>query len=331
MHVIAALAFDGVLPFELAMPCEIFGRASVPGLASPYSVRVCGEAAAIKAGAFDLNVPFDLAHVAEAQTVILPGMADPVALVSNGVIAAVRSAADRGARIASICTGAFILAKAGPLDGLHATTHWRAAPMLAAMYPGIQVDPGVLYVDNGQILTSAGAAAGMDLCLHMLRQDHGAAVAADAARLAVMPLERDGGQAQFIVHEPPRTGATLAPLLQWMLQHLDESLSLNDLAKHAGMSMRSMSRHFKQQVGTTPHQWLLTARVRRAQELLETTSLSVEQIALQVGFESAVTLRERFSRELLVSPRGYRRSMGGTGARACQVKVSSNGRHPQAG
>lgn len=331
MHVIAALAFDGVLPFELAMPCEIFGRASVPGLATPYGVRVCGEAAAIKAGAFDLKVPFDLAHVAEAQTVILPGMTDPAALISNGVIAAVRSAADRGARIASICTGAFILAKAGLLDGLRATTHWRAAPVLAAMYPAIQVDPSVLYVDNGQILTSAGAAAGMDLCLHMLRQDHGAAVAADAARLAVMPLERDGGQAQFIVHEPPRSGATLALLLQWMLQHLDKSLSLNDLAKHAGMSTRSMSRRFKQQVGTTPHQWLLTARVRRAQELLETTSLSVEQIALQVGFESAVTLRERFSRELLVSPRGYRRTMGGTGASACQAKVSSNGHHPQAG
>ncbi len=169
----------------------------------------------------------------------------------------------------------------------------------------------MLFVDAGAVLTSAGAAAGMDLCLHMLRRDHGAAVAADAARLAVMPLERDGGQAQFIVHAPLAPETTLAPVLHWMLRNLHRSPPLAEIARHAGMSTRSFSRRFRAQLGTTPLQWMLTARVRRAQALLETTRLTVEQVALQVGFESAVTLRERFARELSISPRGYRRAMGG--------------------
>ena len=314
MHEIAVIAFDGVVPFELAMPCEVFGRAVVPGQEDPYVVRVCGETAAIKAGAFDLRVPFGLAPVATADTVIVPGIADPAAPVSDALIMALRGAADQGARIASICTGAFVLAAAGLLDGRRATTHWRAASALAARYPMIEVDPGLLYVDEGLVLTSAGAAAGLDLCLHMLRRDHGAAVAADAARVAVMPLERDGGQAQFIVHAPPSSGTTLEPLLRWMLQNLHRSPDLEEIAVHAGMSTRSLSRRFREQVGTTPMQWMLTARVRRAQALLETTRLSVEQVALQVGFESAVTLRERFSRELSISPKGYRRAMGGMSA-----------------
>ena len=311
MHVIAVIAFDGVVPFELAMPCEVFGHAVLAGRDAPYVVRVCGEAARIKTSAFDLQVPFGLDQVAAADTVIVPGIADHQRPIPTAVVAAVRDAAARGARIASICTGAFVLAACGLLDGRRATTHWRAADALAARYPAIEVDPDVLFVDAGAVLTSAGAAAGMDLCLHMLRRDHGAAVAADAARLAVMPLERDGGQAQFIVHAPPASAATLAPVLHWMLQNLHRSPKLAEIARHAGMSTRSFSRRFREQLGTTPLQWMLAARVRRAQALLESTRLTVEQVALQVGFDSAVTLRERFARQLSISPARYRRAMGG--------------------
>lgn len=310
-HVVAAIALHGVLPFELAMPCEVFGRAVVPGLQTAYEVRVCGEAPGVRAGAFDLQVPWDLNQVAGAQTVILPGIADPTTPIPEAVVAAIRGAAGRGARIASICTGAFVLAATGLLDGLRATTHWRAAAALAARYPAIEVDPDVLFVDHGQLLTSAGAVAGIDLCLHMVRRDYGSAAAANAARLAVMPLERDGGQAQFIVHEPPQSGAALGPLLQWAARNLHRPVSLEEIAAQAGMSTRWLSRRFREQAGTTPLQWLLASRVRRAQELLEVTSLSVEQVALQVGFESAVALRERFARSLGVSPTGYRRAMGG--------------------
>lgn len=311
MHEVSVIAVHGVVPLTLAMPCEVFGRVTVPGVHNPYRVRVCGETKDIKAGAFDLRVPWDLSHVADAHTVVLPGIADPAAPISENVIAAVRAAAGRGARIASICSGAFVLAATGLLDGLRATTHWRAALDLAARYPAIEVDPDVLFVDNGQILTSAGAAAGFDLFLHMVRRDYGSAVAADVARLMVMPLERDGGQAQFIVHEPPASDATLEPLLQWMDRNLGRPLDLEEISRQAAMSTRTLNRRFRQQTGTTPLQWLLTARIRRAQALLETTTLSVEQITVRVGFESAVTFRERFSRMLRISPTAYRRTMGG--------------------
>ncbi len=195
MHIVAVVAYHGVLPFDLAMPCEVFARVAVPGVAEPYRVKVCGTARTVRAGLVDLRAPYRLADVAGARTVILPGIADPGVPVSREVISTVRDAAEQGARVASICTGAFVLAATGLLDGLRATTHWAAAPMLAAAYPAVVVDPGVLFVDNGEILTSAGAAAGLDLCLHMVRRDYGPAAAAHAARLAVMPLERDGGQA----------------------------------------------------------------------------------------------------------------------------------------
>ena len=310
MHTVAIVALHGVLPFEVGIACEVFGRVAVPGLPEPYRVRVCGEAKEVKAGAFDLRVAWNLGHVAGADTVLVPGIANPLMPISEEAVAVVRQAAGHGARIASICTGAFVLAAAGLLDGLRATTHWKAAPELAARYPAVSVDPTVLYVDNGRILTSAGAAAGLDLCLHMVRSDHGAAVAADAARLAVMPLERDGGQAQLIVHEPPRLSATLAPLLQWMDQNLHRPLSLDEIARRTAVSPRTLSRRFREQTGTTPLQWVLAARVRRAQTLLETTALPVEQVAMQAGFESAVSLRERFAKALGVSPTGYRRAMG---------------------
>ncbi len=236
----------------------------------------------------------------------------PTAPLSPAVRTALRQAADAGTRIASICSGAFPLAAGGLLDGLRATTHWAAAPQLAAAYPGIDVDPDVLYVDNGQILTSAGAAAGLDLCLHLIRRDYGSAVAADAARLSVMPLEREGGQAQFIVHDhtPTPRGSTLDPVLAWLRADLARDRTLDDIAAHAGVSTRTLVRRFRDQTGTTPLQWLHRARIRQAQHLLESTRHSVERIGEQVGFGSATAFRDRFKRTTGVSPQAYRRSFG---------------------
>jgi transcriptional regulator GlxA family with amidase domain len=205
--------------------------------------------------------------------------------------------------------GAFTLAATGLLDGLRATTHWRAAAALARRYPRVAVDPDVLFVDNGQFLTSAGAAAGLDLCLHLIRRDYGAAVAADAARTAVMPLERAGGQAQFIAHPPPiPDGATLEPLLRWLDQNAHRELTLGQIAAQARLSVRTLNRRFREQTGTTPLQWLHRARLRRAQCLLETTSLPVERIAGQVGFGSPTAFRDHFRRLVGTSPHAYRRA-----------------------
>lgn len=300
MHVIAVLALHGLIPFDLTIPCEVFGR--VPG----YDIRVCGEARRIRAAHFDLAVPHGLDMLDGADTIIVPGITDVRGPVPAKVIAALQRA--RGARIASICTGAFVLAAAGLLDGRRATTHWLAAPLLAQRYPAIEVDPDVLFVDGGRILTSAGAAAGLDLCLHILRGDRGAAVAAEAACLAVMPPQREGGQAQFIRHGPATEGAGLAPLLDWLRRNLQRPLTLASIASRAGMSLRTLSRRFRDQTGTTPLQWLLTARVRRAQHLLETTTLGIEQVATRCGFESAASFRDRFGRVAGVSPSAWRRS-----------------------
>jgi len=311
MHTVAVIAMHGVIPFDVSIPCEVFGRVSTPGQTEPYRVLVCGEAREIKAGPFDLKTQWDLSHVAGAQTVIVPGISNITMPISEGVLDAIGAAYVSGARIASICTGAFVLAATGLLDGKRATTHWAAADELAKRYPRIQVDPDVLYMDGGQLLTSAGAAAGLDLCLHLVRQDYGAAVAAQTARLSVMPLERTGGQAQFIRRELPTSSELLAPLLTWLEEHLAEQLSLEDIAQHVGISTRTLTRRFRAQTGTTPLQWVLTVRIRHSQELLETTTLSAEKIAHQVGFDSVSAFRECFYRRVGTTPQGYRRSFSG--------------------
>jgi len=310
MHLVGVLALHGVIPFDLAMPCEAFGYVAVPGVAEPYTVRVCGEARDIKAGAYDLRVMWDIHQLAHAATIIVPGIRQPTMPISEEIVDALQAAAQRGARIASICTGAFVLAAAGLLDGMRATTHWRAARELAQLHPNVIVDPNVLFVDTGQILTSAGAAAGLDLCLHMIRRDYGATAAANAARLAIVPLERDGGQAQYIAEESSASTTALEPVLQWMDTHLQQGLTLADIAAHACTSTRTLSRRFKQQLGMTPLMWVLRARVRRAQALLESSGHSVEEVATQVGFESAATLRLHFHRIVGVSPTAYRRALG---------------------
>ncbi|MEJ7814533.1 MAG: helix-turn-helix domain-containing protein [Rubrobacter sp.] len=309
MHTVTVLALDEVLAFDLSTPVEVFGRARLPDGRVAYRVCVCAPTDEVDAGVFALRAPWGLDALAGADTIILPGLADPTAHISEDVLEALRAAAEGGTRIASICVGAFTLAAAGLLDGLRATTHWAAAKELSRRYPDVDVDADVLFVDNCQILTSAGAAAGLDLCLHMIRQDHGSAVAADAARLAVMPLERDGGQAQYIVHEQrDAEGSNLEPLLRWMEENAHRELTLDDIATRATMSSRTLNRRFREQTGTTPLQWLRRSRIRRAQYLLETTGHSVERIALQVGFGSPTSFRDRFKRLVGTSPHAYRRA-----------------------
>ncbi|AQZ66432.1 Transcriptional regulator containing an amidase domain and an AraC-type DNA-binding HTH domain [[Actinomadura] parvosata subsp. kistnae] len=316
MHTVAVLALDQVIPFDLSVPIETFARTRLPGGHPAYRVRVCGERPEVDAGAFTVRVPGGLDELRAADTVIVPGVSDPFAPLPGGVRDALRAAAANGARIASICSGAFPLAATGLLDGLRVTTHWVLAERLAAAYPLLEVAPDVLYVDNGQFLTSAGAAAGLDLCLHLIRRDHGSAVAADAARLSVMPLEREGGQAQFIVHDHPVVprGSELEPLLGWLQDNLAGPLTLDDISAHAGMSTRTLIRRFREQTGTTPLRWLHRARIRQAQHLLETTRQPVERIGAQVGFGSPTAFRDRFKRMTGVSPAGYRRAFGSKAA-----------------
>ncbi|WP_236790608.1 GlxA family transcriptional regulator [Amycolatopsis sp. GM8] len=308
MHTVAVLALDKVIPFDLATPIEVFTRTVLPDGRPAYDIRISGVTPAVDAGAFTLHAPWGLDALAEADTIILPGCADLTAPVPDEVLDALRKAAADGTRIASICSGAFILAATGLLDGLRATTHWRAAALLARRHPEIDVDADVLYVDSGQFLTSAGAAAGLDLCLHLIRRDHGSAVAADAARLSVMPLEREGGQAQFIVPDQPPTpqGSVLEPVLRWLGDNAARDLTLDQIAAHAGMSARSLNRRFREQIGTTPLQWLLRARIRRAQHLLEATDHAVDRIAGEVGFGSATAFRDRFKRVVGTTPKSYR-------------------------
>ena len=308
-HVVAVVAFDGVVLGDLASACDIFGLARTKDGRAAYEVRVCSESADVESLHVALRVPWRLSSLARANTVIVPGVYDIDRPISAAVLRAVRRAADRGARVASICTGAFVLAATGVLDGLRATTHWRAAGNLARRYPRIDVDPNVLYVDNGRVLTSAGAAAGLDLCIHLVRRDRGAEAAAAVARLAVMPLERAGGQAQFIKHELPSDAqGSMGPLLTWIDQNLQEELPLSAIARRAAMSTRTLSRRFHEQVGATPAAWIARARVRRAQRLLETTDLSIEQVAAEAGFGSAAVMRVHFGEVVGTSPLTYRRA-----------------------
>lgn len=303
------VAFDGVVLGDLATPCEVFGRVKDASGRAAYAVRVCSARPVVETAHVRLTIPWRLSVFRRAHTVIVPGIDDLNRPVPDALVAALRRAVARGVRVASICTGAFVLARTGALDGRAATTHWLVASELARRFPNVAVKPDVLYVDHGSVLTSAGAAAGLDLCLHLVRRDFGAEVAAHAARAAVMPLERAGGQAQFIVRERPDTAdATFGPLLSWIQQNLQRDLTLPVIARHAVMSCRTLSRRFRERVGTTPAAWIASARVREAQRLLETTSLSVEAVADKAGFGSAPVLRERFRTIVGVGPLAYRRA-----------------------
>ena len=310
IHTVAILAAHGVVAYDMSIPLEVFSCVRLPDPGQEYRVQLCGEAAEVRVRGFNIRAPWTLDDLARADTVIVPGIDDPMAPVPETILASILAAWKNGARVASICSGTFVLAAAGLLDGRRATTHWLAADLLAERYPAVTVDPDVLFVDEGRIVTSAGSSAGLDMCLHLLRRDHGHAVASHAARLAVAPLDREGGQAQFIRHEPPGSTASLAPLLDWMSANAHRPLTVDELARQAATSPRTLARRFREQTGTTPLQWLIAARVRRAQELLETSSLSVDQIAAATGFDGAASLRDRFHRTIGVSPKSYRRSFG---------------------
>ncbi|WP_406368895.1 helix-turn-helix domain-containing protein [Streptomyces sp. NBC_00647] len=308
MDTVALAVTDGMLHFELALAYEVFGSApdAVPG--PWYDIAVCGPDA-VRVGRFLLEPDHGLDHLARADTVIVPGWADVDRDPPADLVDAVRAAHEAGARIASLCTGAFVLAAAGLLDGKRATTHWAHTQELAVRHPQVQVDPDVLYVDNGSVLTSAGKAAAMDLCLHLVRLDHGSSVANSVARRLVVPPHRDGGQAQFVTTPvPARDNHPLAELFPWVIERLDHPLTVEDLARQARMSSRNLGRHFRSVTGTTPLQWLLTQRIRHAQELLETTDAGVDTIAAATGMGTATTLRRHFNRTVGVPPDAYRRT-----------------------
>ncbi|MGW0931162.1 helix-turn-helix domain-containing protein [Streptomyces sp. NPDC002644] len=307
-HTVAIAVTDGMLNFELALAVEVFGSqpAAVPG--PWYELVVCGPRP-VGSGRFLLEPDRGLEGLADADTVIVPGWADLDEPLPAELVAAVRSAHDAGARVVSLCTGAFVLAAAGLLDGLRATTHWAHTDELKTRHPQVEVDPDVLYVDNGSVLTSAGKAAAMDLCLHVVRLDRGSAVVNAVARRLVVPPHRDGGQAQFVATPVPTPdNHPLADLLPWAVERIDQPLTVEDLARKAGMSSRHLTRLFRAVTGTTPLRWLLTQRIRHAQELLETTDDGIDSIATATGVGTATTLRRHFHRTVGVPPDTYRRT-----------------------
>jgi transcriptional regulator GlxA family with amidase domain len=313
LHTVAAIAFDNLSIFELAVACEVFGIDRSDMNLPNYDFFVCAAdepPLRVKGGLFTMDTPYRLADLERADTVVIPAWPAPGHSPPDRILDAVRSAHERGARLLSVCSGAFVLAAAGLLDGRRATTHWMYAAQMARQYPKVKVDPRALYVGQDNIYTSAGTAAGIDLCLHIVRLDHGAEVANMFARRMVVPPHRDGGQAQYVDLPMPVTAEDhdLSATLSWMSQHLDRAISVPELARRAHMSARTFARRFISQTGTTPHKWLLGQRLLRAQQLLETTELPVEIVAERSGLGSAATLRQYFQRHLSTSPVAYRRT-----------------------
>lgn len=315
MHSVAILAYDGMSGFESGVAAEIFGMTELSerfsaGLISPwYSVKLCSEQPEIRLlGGATVRTSYGLDDLAAADTVVIPSVSDVAQPISPELVSAIRAADSREARLVSICSGAFALAAAGVLDGRSATTHWIYVDLLRERYPAITIDPAPLYVDSGRVLTSAGCAAGLDLCLHIVRSDHGARVANDVARRLVIAPHRGGGQAQYIetpVPEPTTDGR-IAAGMAWALENLDSTITLDDLAAQSTMSRRSYLRQFAKATGTTPIKWLTAQRIQASLALLESSSFSVEQIADRVGFDSPVTYRYHFVRQMRTTPSEYR-------------------------
>jgi transcriptional regulator GlxA family with amidase domain len=298
-HRVAVLAFDGVVAFDLATPLQVFN--SVRG----YETVVCAANPHVAAAhGFGIVAPAGLEALATADTVVVPGIADERTPLPDETLEALRSA---NARMTSICTGAFVLGWAGLLDGRRATTHWRSIDEFRRQFPLVEVEPDVLYVDEGDLVTSAGVAAGIDLCLHLVRRDLGAEAANAAARRVVVAPHRDGGQAQFVDRPMPEAAAAgLEPTRTWALARLHEPLTVEAMAAHAGYAPRTFARRFRAETGTTPLQWLVAQRVVHARRLLETTDLPVEHVAGRAGFGTAVNLREHFRRHVATTPTAYR-------------------------
>ncbi|MFF7363348.1 helix-turn-helix domain-containing protein [Streptomyces sp. NPDC008125] len=312
---VAALLLDEVHPFELGVLCEVFGLdRSDEGLPVHDFAVVSAEGPSLRTHAgFTLSTPHGLERLEEADLIAVPAGSHFVAReYPDEVLDALRRAMDRGARVLSVCSGAFALGAAGLLDGRRCTTHWRHSDELARRYPLARVEPDVLYVDEGQVITSAGTAAGIDACLHLVRQEYGQDVANVIARRMVVPPHRDGGQAQYVKRPLPRTGCdTVGDTLAWMENHLDREMTVDQLAALAHMSPRTYARRFQQETGTTPYRWLLRQRVLLAQHLLETSDETMEAIAGRTGFGNAAALRHQFVRSLGTTPNAYRRTFRG--------------------
>ena len=303
MHTVAVVLMDGVVEFDFSIPCEVFGT-DRREIADPwYRFAVVGGRVRTQAGLV-FEGTNDLRYLARADTIIVPGATTSDAPPPELIRALVR-AHERGARIASVCVGAFVLAEAGLLDGRRATTHWAYADELQQRYPLVDVDPSVLYVDEGNVLTSAGVAAGVDLCLHLVELDHGTEAAAAVARRLVMPVHRSGGQAQYI-HTP--VAPATSDLVDWASEHVGDGLTVDDLARHACVSPRTLTRKFRAATGLPPGEWLQRARLQRARQLLESSDLPVEQVARSAGYDSSTAMRAQFTLHLHTSPRAYRRT-----------------------
>lgn len=312
-HKVAALVIDDANPFEFAVAAEVFGieRPEIPEWDYEFELVASGRRVTLHGGA-QLHTTADLDALTTADTVVVPA-GNVFSPNDPDIVAAVAAAHARGARVMSFCSGAFVLGDAGLLDGRRATTHWKYTRQFTRRFPRVQVDPNVLFVDAGDVLTSAGTAAGIDLALHVVRGDLGAEAARVVARRMVVPPHRDGGQAQFIDGAPQARVRPdeLSGVLEWARTRLDQDLSVAVLASRAAMSERTFNRRFKESTGTTPFRWLLTQRLQRAQELLETTALDVDRVAAQAGFGTAANLREHFRRELRTTPSAYRRAFSG--------------------
>ena len=310
--VVCAIAYDGLCTFEFGIAFEVFGLAR-PEFENWYNFRtVASETGPLNAsGGLIFTASYDLSALDDASIVIIPGWKSVDAPIPETLIAAIRAAHARGARIVSICSGVFVLAATGLLDGRQATTHWRYVDILKARYPQIDVNGDVLYVDNKDVLTSAGSAAGLDLCLHIVRQDWGVDYANVVARRLVLPAQREGGQRQFILSPVPKErGGQLAPLLDRILMELDQSWPVARMAMEAGLSNRTLARRFRDATGETPLSWLTSKRVQHAASLLESTSATLPDIAATSGFGTAETFRREFKRHLGTTPSRYRMAFG---------------------
>ncbi|WP_406409925.1 helix-turn-helix domain-containing protein [Streptomyces halstedii] len=316
-HRVVVLALDGLIPFELGIPQRIFGLPREPGRGEKlYEVVTCSTRppGPVPTDAdFHIVVEHGPEALATADTVVVPASYALGPVHREGrltdELAAALAHIRPGTRLVSICTGAYVLAAAGYLDGRPATTHWASADHFQRLFPKVRVDPDVLFIDDGDVLTSAGVAAGIDLCLHLVRRDHGTAVANDVARRTVVPPHRDGGQAQFVRRPLPETGlASTAAARAWALGRLDGPVSLREMAAQESMSVRTFTRRFREEAGVSPGQWLTRQRVERARHLLESTDLSVDQVARDAGFGTAASLRQHVRAALGVSPTAYRRT-----------------------
>jgi transcriptional regulator GlxA family with amidase domain len=313
MDDVAVLVGDRVAAFELGILCQVFGLDRSDDGLPTYDFAVCGvrPGPVPTTSGFDVTVPYDVERARSADLVCVPAWPDLGAPLHPALTGALQDAADRGARLLSVCTGAFALAAAGVLDGRTATTHWQFASRLADRYPRVRVEPDVLYVEDGRVLTSAGASAGLDACLHLVRQVHGARTANALARRMVLPAHRAGGQAQYVETAlPAASDDGLADVLDWAVERLDRPLRVDDLAARAAMSPRTFARRFGEATGATPHAWLLEQRLHRAEQLLEQTHLPVDAVAGRCGFGSGDTLRHHFARRRGTTPAAHRAAFG---------------------